>query len=415
MPAPATLYQELYQRIATLTAELGMPKTAVKRLALLVVGVVAAQGVTLARVADELLSLGLTRATQADSIKRTLGRILGDERLDPRTWFEPALAACLDWAGLLQGSKRLLLAVDESSKRDQVHLLRVGLPYWGHCQPLVWDIWPQNRPLAPANGYWQRVDAVLARAATLVPGGLQVTVLADRAYDIPAFIDRLGAFAWHWAVRLKAKASTRFRDYQGREWPVKALLRQHLWAPGMRWKCRGWLFKEAGWREASIVAYWAFNEDEPLVVISDLPPRWDLLRLYGSRFWIEPGFRSDKQLGWHWEACQVKKLAHQERLLLAMAWATLLTLCLGLAEAKARLSSLKRRRVRTKHGQPFVGEPRHAEQSLFTMGLRRSRDWFYGIGNRAIHWLLSELDADSWQRVWYHYQSQRYLSKTVRP
>jgi hypothetical protein len=366
-------------------------------------------------VADELLSLSLTRATEADSIKRTLGRILGDGRLEPQTWFEPALRACLDWQGLLRGSRRLLLAVDESSKRDQVHLLRVGLPYWGHCQPLVWDIWPQNRPLEQADSYWQRVEAVLARVAALLPGGLQVVVLADRAYDIPAFIDRLGAYAWHWGVRLKARASTRFRDHQGREWALRALLRQHVHAPGMRWKSRGWLFKEAGWRQVSIVACWAPSEDEPLVVISDLPPRWDLLRLYGTRFWIEPGFRSDKKLGWHWEDCQVRKLAHHQRLLLAMAWATLLTLCLGQAEAQAKLARLGQRRVRQKQGQPFVGQPRHAEQSLFTMGLRRTRDWFYGTSKGTLHWLLSALDADSWQRVWYAYQSQRYLSKTDRP
>jgi hypothetical protein len=409
------LYQEVYGRITTVTTTLKVPKTAVKRLALLVVGVVAAQGVTLARVADELLSLGLTRATEADSIKRTLGRILGDARLEPRTWFEPVLKQSLDWAGLLRGSKRLLLAVDESSNKDQVHLLRVGLPYWGHCQPLVWDIWPQNRPLDQEPGYWGRLDAVLARVADLLPGGLQVIVLADRAYDIPAFIDRLGAYGWHWAVRLKAQASTCFRDRLGHEGGIKALLRQHVRAPGMRWKTRGWVFKEAGWRQASIVAFWALSEDEPLVVISDLPPRWDLLRLYGTRFWIEPGFRSDKKLGWHWEDCQVRKLAHHRRLLLAMAWATLLTLCLGLAEAKAKLSRLDQRRVHRRQGKPFVGKPRHAEQSLFTMGLRRTRDWLYGARNRAILWLLSELDADCWQRVWYAYQSHRYLSKTVRP
>lgn len=411
MPAQCPLYQEVYQHLATLK----MPKTAVKRLALLVVGIVAAQAVTLAKVADELLSLGLTRATEADSIKRRLARTLGDERLQAQNWFEPALKACLDWQALLRGSRRLVLVVDESSKRDQVHLVRVGLPYWGHCQPLVWDIWPQNRPLEEANGYWQRVEALLARVAALVPGGLQVIVLADRAYDIPAFIDRLGIYAWHWALRLKAKASTCFRDHQGREWALRDLLRQHVYAPGMRWKSSGWVFKEAGWRQASIVAYWAWTEDEPLVVISDLPPRWDLLRLYGVRFWIEPGFRSDKKLGWHWEDCQVRKIEHHRRLLLAMAWATLLTLCLGLAEAKAKLSRLEQRRLRARHGKPFVGQPRHAEQSLFTMGLRRTRDWLYGTRNRALHWLLGELDADSWQRVWYRYQSHRYLSKTVRP
>ena len=49
---------------------------------------------------------------------------------------------------------------------------------------------------------------------------------------------------------------------------------------------------------------------------------------------IEPGFRIDKTSGWQWEASQVTDLDHVERLLVAMAWATLFVLCLGLTEAR---------------------------------------------------------------------------------
>ena len=37
--------------------------------------------------------------------------------------------------------------------------------------------------------YWRRMDAVLDRAAACVPAGLDVILTADRAFDIPPFVD----------------------------------------------------------------------------------------------------------------------------------------------------------------------------------------------------------------------------------
>lgn len=417
MPTENSLFQEVYQQILAVTrsSKVRVRKTTLKRLALLVTGIVAARAVTLAKIADELLSLKLTKATEAESLERTLERILSDEQLDPKVWFEPALGSVIDWAQLLGGSKQLVLVVDESSKEDVIHLFRIGLPYWGHCLPLAWDLWEQNKPLAEDASYWSRVEAVLARVAAILPPGLEVIVLADRAYDLPGFIDRIAKLGWHWVVRYKANGAGQFRDHLGRGWTLRDLIRERVSTPGKRWKARGWIYKKAGWRQASVVATWGVGQKEPLVVISDEPPRWQLLRLYDVRFWIEPGFRSDKKLGWHWEDSQVRKLEHHRRLLLGMAWATLVTLCIGFQEAKERLAKLRQRRVRIKADKPIIGKPRDADQSLFTMGLRRTRDWLYHTTDRAIQWLLSDLGTVSWHQLWYNHQSHRLLSQTVRP
>lgn len=42
---------------------------------------------------------------------------------------------------------------------------------------------------------------------------------------------------------------------------------------------------------------------------------------------------------WHWGANQVADLEHQRRLLVAMAWATLLVLCLGRTQAISALAT----------------------------------------------------------------------------
>ena len=116
---------------------------------------------------------------------------------------------------------------------------------------------------------------------------------------------------------------------------------------------------------------------EPLVVITDLPPRWALLRLYERRFWSEPGCRNDKRKSWQWEASQVQGVAHHERLLLGMAWARLVVLCVGVEEAQRRLTAVQARPWRKR-----LRQVRHARERVFTLGLRALRRWLYRTTRR---------------------------------
>ena len=250
------------------------------------------------------------------------------------------------------------------------------------------------------------MDAVLARVAAVLPSGFEVIVLADRAYDVPAFIDRIAAYGWHWIIRCKANSSLCFLDHQGQEWRLRELLERHLTRPGSRWKVGGRIFKKAEWREASVVGIWGQSQKEPLVVLTDLPPKWLVLRLYDRRFWTEPGFRNDKKRGWQWESSQVQGVEHHQRLLLALAWASLVMLCLGVQAAQQRLAALSQRRV---------GKPEHARQSLFTLGLSRVRKWLYSAREHVLRWRLPHLDAHSWTHHWQLHQAYCLIFQTVRP
>jgi len=414
MPAQVPLFQEVFQQVSAVGTVAKVRKTSLRRLALLVVGMIAAQSVVIAKVADALLNLGLTAATEDESIERRLRRALADEGLDGKNCYESVLNTVVDWDQLLRGSKRVILAIDESTKADEVHLFRVSLTFWGHALPIAWTCWQQNVAL-PEGTYWAKVDLVLQRVSLLLPKGLEVIVVADKFYDIPSFVDRLHAFGWHWIVRQQVKGQGRFLDRRGREYGLSEVIRHCLPVRGTRWKARGKVFKDAGWREASLVGIWGLTEEEPLVVVSDLPTRWDLLALFERRFWIEPGFRSDKSRGWQWEDSQVKGVEHNERLLLAMAWATLIVLCIGLDQAKAKIRKLAERRVRKIHGKPVVGRPRHARESLFTTGLRAAGRFFCRTTYCAIHWLITDLDAGTWYQTWHDCQALRYIHQTVRP
>lgn len=413
MPAQVELYREVAARLQAVVAG-GVRVTTVRRLALLVSGLVAAKSSVVSRMASGLWEAGVS-AAQVASIARRLRRSLCDAKVTAATCYEPAVRAMVDWEGLRRRGKPAILALDESSQDERVHLLRVSLTYWGTAVPLAWEIWPQNTPLAEGE-YWRRIERVLARAAALVPPGLTVILTADRAFDIPPFVDRVAAHGWHWVIRLKAEGANRFLDWHGREHELRALVHRHVAAPGHRWKARGRIFKGAGWRTASIVAVWAPGAKERLVVITDLPPRWEVLAHYDRRFWIEAGFRSDKTGGWQWEACQVTDLEHHARLLVAMAWATLLMLCLGLTSARADLARLATARAAPLAPRTAPPKPQHARASLFTLGLALARRWLARTDVPPVRWLLLNPSSPAWNTRWRRAQAHRYLfSQTVRP
>src|ERR687886_2140013 len=411
MSAPCPVFQEVFQRIRTTASPRQLPYAACCRLALLVTGILAAKTTVLARIALELQALGLTHATQPESIARRLRRTLNDPHLTPARCYDPLLPQVVAWDDLLRGSRQVVVLLDESTKTDQIHLLRASLPYWGGSLPLAWELWAQNVPL-PEGEYWRRVERVLARVAAQLPRGLEVVVVADEFFAIPGFVDRLARYGWHWVLRVTPCGSHRFRDHRGHERGLGERVRQQVRQPGQRWKARGAVFKDAGWYAASVVAVGAAGTAEPVVLLSDLGPRWHLVRTYDRRFWCEPGFRTDKTRGWQWESSQVQGVAHHAVLLLGMAWASLVTLCLGVEEARARLAAV----ARPVDVGRRPGRPRHARESVFTLGLGQLRAWLYRTWHRALIWRLPEVDSASWSDRWHQAQAQRLiLSPPVRP
>jgi hypothetical protein len=408
MPASNPLFQEVYRQIDRIGVTAGVRKTSAVRLALFVTGVIAAKSCVLQQIATDLVSVGVTRATEAESIVRRLGRTLCDPLLDPARGYAPLLPQVIAWQHHRPGT-RVFLILDESSKKNRLHLVRMSLAYQGSSVPVAWRVWKQNVRL-PDGEYWTQIDAMLAEVTALIPPGAAVIVLADRAYDIPAFVDRMNRQGWHWIVRCKDHSELRFRDVVGREQRLADLITRHVLGPGHRWKGRGQVFKGVGWRDASVVSIWTQGEIESLTVLSDRPPPWFVAHWYRRRFWTEPGFRNDKRRGWQWEQSQVQGISHSTRLLTVMGWATVLAVVLGAQEARRHLQQVPHRRI----GKDGPGKPRHATASLFTMGVGHARRWLFKTSRRRIVWELPEITADTWDRQWWSALAHRFLTKTVR-
>lgn len=157
-------YHTLSASIERHLAPLGIATPARVRLALLVTGLIAAQSAVLAQIARHLFALDLTAARETASIARRLRRTLNDAALTSACHLpavRAALPPCLT-------RRPLLVALDESTDTDRVHLLRAAMPYWGNAVPLAWALWEQNVPL-PAGDYWQQVDGFWGRSRRWCP------------------------------------------------------------------------------------------------------------------------------------------------------------------------------------------------------------------------------------------------------
>jgi hypothetical protein len=361
-----------------------------ERIALLVLGILNGKSAAPARIAAALSTLGLTDA-QPESIARRIRRIENDPELSAATCLHPLARHYL----ALGRPEQLMLVLDPTTQEDKVVMLSVSVWYRGRALPLAWAAWPANQVLMDEK-FWQRVDDLLLVVASVLPPHIPVVWLADRAFGTPSFLDLLAKHApqWHYLVRIQRQTRWRNpRHSEGGEQPVDDLVDR----PGARAKCRGELFKKRGWRPASIVAYWSRNtgrntgrNQDPLILITDLRPRWSVIKLYRCRFVIEAGFRDYKSHGWQWEEGQVTDPKHLERLLVGMALATWIALMVG-TQAAAEL--LARRPTGHRHTRPP-----DARYSLFTLGLHLLDTLFVSAQTAILKWSLTDWDQGTWSQ-----------------
>lgn len=369
------LYHEIKQVLAE-SVEAKVSASSLDRLTLLVVGIIKAEQASPARIAKALEQLGLTEAT-AESIERRIRRIENDPSLQASWCVHPLARQRLQ----VGRPERLVLIIDPTTQDERVVMLTVSVWYRGRALPLAWAVWPGQQPLTD-QGFWERVAGLLTIVAKILPLGVAVVWLADRAFGSPAFTDLLTPYGWDYVVRVQGQ--TRFRNQQGREVEVSTLVSQ----PHCRSKGYGQLFKKRGWPWASLVAFWGQRHASPLCLVTSLPPHWAVIALYRRRYPIEARFRHYKQAGWHWEQGQVTDLAHLERLLVGMALATWLVLLVGPQVAAEHLAVPASGHRRTR---PWVGK-----HSLFALGLQRLGCWLHGNTQHPLAWSLAEWDAPNW-------------------
>lgn len=382
------VYEQVYNLMYQHFGE-QLSKPTLKRLTVLVLGIIRSKSASPANIAKALDELGFTNAT-AESIERRIRRIENDENISVTFCFHPLVRDRLAYGR----PRQLLLVIDPTTQEDQVVMLTVGVWYRGRALPIAWMTWPANQPLE-GDSFWQRVETLLDTVAELLPVSIPIIWVADRAFGSPSFTDLVTARGWHYIVRVVK--TTRCQTVESLCRQVSRLVSQ----PGDRAKMRGNVFKKRGWRVASVVIYWGRGYESPTCLVSDLPPHFRLIGIYARRYPIETLFRDYKSHGWHWEQGQVTDTEHIQRLLVGMALATWITVCAGTqvaGEYLARPSTGNRRTV------PWCGK-----RSLFHLGLQRMSKLLTGSCQIPLQWELNHWNAPNWQKQIYFHHSRAYV------
>jgi hypothetical protein len=358
-----------------------LSRAARQRLLFALIGVLVAGSIVLRRVATTQAHLSV-RSVCAASHERRLRRMLTDPQLGST---EPHYSRVVRRVlKRLPSTRRVWVVLDESGHTTVVRVLLAALVYRGRAVPLAWKLWGAYLP--HEQTYWRDCGELLTQVAACLPSDLKVTVLADRAFGCPGFTDLVTALGWQVIVRVQGQ--TRLRSADGTERALRSLLER----AGQRWCGSGQVFKNQGWRSVSVVAYWRQGCSEPLLLVSTTRAHWDVVRQYRLRSTIEALFRDWKSSGWQWEASQVRRVAHQQVLVLVLALATLLTLCLG-EEAAAELLAQEQ--------QAGQRRPWHARDSLFRLGRDRLWQRVWQNDQRPLVWELGNAAAQPWsQEYW---------------
>jgi len=350
---------ECYQMLKVIDQRFPMLREAQRRgLALWVYGTILARSACQNAVITALLAEG-----KFETLRQLLREWLYDGKdraapcqtsLEIEACFRPLVCWFLS---LWQGSE-LALALDPTLHGDRVVSLTISVLYRGSAIPLAWQIVPANR-----KGPWlEQILRLFDLLAEVLPKQLHVLILADRALWSPRLWARLKAHGFHPIIRLQNNAT--FQPVGRERQPAINLLP----GPGSAWIGSGTAFRNRNEQQiGTIVVVWALGEEEPWVLLTDLPPDKVGAWWYSLRVWIELGFRALKSMGWQWQRTRRVEPARVRRHWLVLAVATLWVIASGTREEDAERLGLPPGRVHKAPEQ--VGAIFVRKVSVFARGL----------------------------------------------
>jgi hypothetical protein len=267
------------------------------------------------------LALAVPGSAQPASVQRRVERYLSNDRIRPRLFlWRLAKNLYAPWAG-----RRLRLLLDETPKANQLRVLKISVAFRKRAVPILAVGYRPDEPPLPLPFL---IPWLLRRVQACLPDNAIVTLLADRGLAWPVILDTCVALGWHYLLRLQGQTKVILPD--GREVTARELVGRI----GGRWWGEAWLFKKAGWRAASVLAYWPLGREDCWLLVSDERACPRRFQTYGQRTWTEELFRDEKSQGLNWQKSQVNDPVHAERLLLLLALAVILAILLGVSVLK---------------------------------------------------------------------------------
>ena len=345
MSSSQVLYTRIIETIGPLVGEQISHIKQLTHWMWITVGILQANSIALSQIATHIPG-----EAEAESRVTTIRRGLMNFKVDVWAFYRPILEQALrDWRAV--NAAVILDGVAVFGDRWQI--FRLSLAHGCRAVPWVWVVIP-GKGLTQA----ERLEAMLTGAAEFLRGRVKhVTFLADRGFRDCDWAKLCLKLGWHYVIRVACNTYVTLSD--GRSCRIDKLGVQ----PGQRRYFQNVGLTQEAKLRAHLSVTWtdgdAQNRPELVAVISDQPAGRARLREYGRRMSIEQSFRDDQSGGFDMAHTRLQHADRLERLLLAVAIATLG--CHELGEHVLSKGEAHRREI-------DPGPDR--ELSLFQLGLR---------------------------------------------
>lgn len=275
----------------------------------IVVGILQANSVALSRIATHIPG-----EAKAESRVTTIRRWLKTFRVDVWAFYRPVLEQALQgW----QAVTAVVILDGVMVFGDRWQIFRLSLAHGGRAIPLVWLVLPGK-----GLTHMEKLEAMLTRAATFLnPRVKRVLLLADAGFRDCDWAQLCLKIGWHYALRIACNTYVTLTD--GWYGSVQVLGVK----PGQRrYYPQVWLTQDQKLC-TNLTVTWTSGDDqhppELLALISDQPAAQARLSEYAVRMHTEESFRDDKSGGFDMTHTRLQHAERLERLLLALAIATL--------------------------------------------------------------------------------------------
>ena len=312
-------------------------------LALMVTGLFLSQHVQLHSIA-----IFLPLEIKLLSIVARFERFVADPRVDVKKCFEPFVLAMIDTFS----SEVAYILIDCTQAGPKCRTLVVAIAYHNTVLPISWKTFKGRKGHLKGKHHKQ----LLEQAASHLQQFNQVILLGDAEFSNETVIEF--AIEKGWDFVLRCQGTYRFKDTDG-QWRSIADA------------CKAIGFKEGDvhhWENITftekhkitgltITVYWREGEDQPWNLVSSLRAEDCPHLIYAKRYWIETLFGNYKSRGFNLARTEMETPDHIDRLILAIAIATWITMGVGTD-------------VILKGDQSVVDRTNRRDLSLFQIGYR---------------------------------------------
>jgi len=287
-----------------------------KTLAMMVTGVLLGPHVQLYAIA-----MCVPVSIKLPSLVRRFSGFVADSRVDAQTLFAPfvyAMQATLE-------TEKVILVMDCTKVGPNCRVLVIAVVYHGTVLPIIWQTVKGKK--GHVTGKFQK--GLLEKMYPYFDSYRHVIVLGDAEFSNETVLGWLCAKNWSFVFRFQSNYQV--QTDPAADWlAAQSLYEARQPQAGQTYYWENVSFTELHQRpNLTLSIQWHQGEPDPLCLISNLSVCAQPHHLYEMRYWIETLFSNCKSRGFALGRCLMVTPAHIDRLLLAVAIATCITLGLG--------------------------------------------------------------------------------------